>query len=235
MEELSLPSSPMVVSCHRASYTSRWPPQDFPRNVPFLIFIFHHLRVYTSFLSLLFAHQLLGCTPKVWKPYGCPALKLEKKPRDNDLSDRGILLIQNKGSWRDTPPSLGRQAMVATFATWGRKLPFIYRGNWPQIGSSVTRATTKAGLSQPLRLTTITRVDISLSKTSRWSRSGLKTRTITSLGRRQSHSREQGASPYKEQDNSHPEWPDHTDQTIYFSKIAEREKKWTQNKDQRSF
>ena len=47
---------------------------------------------------------------------------------------------------------------------------------------------------------------------------------ITSLGRGQSHSCEQDASPYKEQDNSHLEWPDHTDNTIYFSKIAERKK-----------
>ena len=56
--------------------------------------------------------------------------------------------------WHPTPRADGRQEAAAVLATKGEKEVTIYRGNWCQTGSPVSRRTSRgASLCQPLRLT----------------------------------------------------------------------------------
>lgn len=72
---------------------------------------------------------VLDCTPQAYKACRCPASGPKKK--ESGKSHRDINdLVQNKGSWNNTPQCAadGRQDMVAILAPRGRTmLPFIGR------------------------------------------------------------------------------------------------------------
>ena len=81
--------------------------------------------------------------PQVCKPCSCPASRQKKEPGDSDrdingLLDRGILSLKQKFLERQ-PIVCSRRDSCPHYS--GEKETAIYRRNWHQVTSSVTRET----------------------------------------------------------------------------------------------
>ena len=150
---------------------------------------------------------LLGCTPQAYEACACPASRLNKQPW---VSNRDINGLMNGGaytsearSWSDTPPPCAadsRQDVAVVFTRGGkwRGLPVI--GNWCQVGLLVFRQNQQRGtpLTAPL-IRTVTSWGL-----------GQVPRKVSQVGKIQEKQALVGQGMYREQENSHLEWPDHT-------------------------
>ena len=99
--------------------------------------------------------RVLGCTPQAYKACACPSLRPKKEPgvsdRDiNGLTDGGAYMSEAR-SWVDTP-----LCAVERLASHGGRLRSpgegegtSYRRNWCQVGSSVTRETSRGARPLP--------------------------------------------------------------------------------------
>ena len=97
---------------------------------------------------------LLGCTPQTCKPCSCPALRPKKEPGDSDRDINGLLDRASYRSAAKHPAATPHCVRQTEGKTWqqssllGEKEATIYRWNWGQAGSSVTRETSSWGRGQ---------------------------------------------------------------------------------------
>ena len=118
---------------------------------------------------------LLECTPQAWKPCRCSVERLKRDRNTNrginHLLDRWLTRAKQR-SWRDSPVWTTNSTQHHSYcgAGGGRGEATIYRGNWRQVGSSVTRETSAGAGGKRAGSYWLSRIIKKTGKSCEWSR-----------------------------------------------------------------